>query len=163
VLQWLERNWWRWIGVLTFRKGIRPKRARALLLRWISMIERDEGHRVSFFATLEFGEESGQLHYHFLIAGIASRLERYLQAWEEMAGFAKMTPFRSSMMRTTAAGFVRSAGIDYALKSFAKDDFDFEAELYDEHLLPRHRRSQGAAEDLGRSEQRLKDPRGGCK
>jgi hypothetical protein len=146
MLAWLEQFWWRWIGVLTFRRGIRPKRARSLLLEWISMVERDEGHRISFWAALEFGDESNQLHYHIMIAGITSRLRHYFQAWEEMAGFPKLAPFRSSLVRTTESGLVRSSGIAYALKSFAKDDFDFEAELLDEHLLPRFRKPQGPQE-----------------
>jgi hypothetical protein len=162
-LTWIEKYWWRFIGVLTFRGGIRVKRARALLLTWIRQVERDEGHRLSYMAVLEVGSESDHPHFHVMIAGITSRLERYFHAWEEIAGFAKLTPFRSSIVRTTAAGLVRSAGIDYALKSLAKEDFEFEAELHDEHLLPRHRRSLEAAEALTGPEERLCKPQDGGK
>jgi hypothetical protein len=145
---WLEWYWWRWIGVLTFREGIRVRRARQLLLDWISAIQTDERHAISYFAVREIGGESEHLHYHVLVAGVASRLERYLHLWEESAGYAKLSPFRSNFVRLTPEGLRQSSGISYALKSLQHDECDFEFDLHDEHLLPRFRRPDDRSQSV---------------
>jgi hypothetical protein len=163
---WLEEYWWRWIGVLTFREGIRVRRARTLLREWLSVIQADEGHRISYVAVLELGSETDHLHFHIMLAGIASRLAHYLPLWEQMAGGAKLAPFRSAFVRSTPDGLKRSSGIAYALKSLVNEDYDFEIELRDEHRLPRYRivaeRSQSAFRSRC-TEQRLRKPQDRCK
>jgi hypothetical protein len=91
-VRWLEQYRWRWVGVLTLRKGIRLKRAWALLREWFGIIGRDERHCVSFMAVLELGDESEHPPFHVLIAGIASGLKAYLPLWEAKAGYAKLSP-----------------------------------------------------------------------
>jgi hypothetical protein len=73
-IAWLEPYRWRWVGVLTFREGIRTRRARTLVQHWFDVISASEGHPISYFAVREFGGETDHLHYHVLVAGIGSRL-----------------------------------------------------------------------------------------
>jgi hypothetical protein len=165
-VNWLSEYWWRQIGVLTFREGIRARRARQLLLDWTNAIRTDERHAISFFAVRELGSESEHLHYHVLLAGIGSRLERYLHLWEEIAGYAKLSPFRSKIVRVTPEGLRQSSGISYALKSLLHDECDFEVDLHDEHRLPRFRRPDDRSQSvpLLRSypERRFTKPRYRC-
>lgn len=138
-VRWLEQFWWRWIGVLTFRPGIRMRAARHLLLRWIADLEGSEGHPVSWIAFMEKGAENESLHYHLLLAGIGSRLRLYIPKWEKAAGYAKLCVFRSSLLRQTPLGLEQSSGIAYAVKSLTQEDYSYELDLHDLHRLPRFR------------------------
>jgi hypothetical protein len=137
---WLEPYWWRWVGVLTFREGIRARSGRTRLMTWLNCIRNGEHHPISYFAVRELGGESDHLHYHILLAGIGSRLRLYLPKWEEMAGYPKLGVFRSSFIRHTPEGLKQSSGIAYALKTLVHQDYEYEVDLHDEHLLPRYRR-----------------------
>jgi hypothetical protein len=148
--------------VLTLRSGIRLRSANERLHRWIKTVERDEAHLLSWVAILELGELNSSPHFHVLIAGITTRLPRYFELWEEIAGFAKLKPFRREHRGPfTTAEAKEERGVAYALKSLESDDYKMNLDLHDEHLLPSLR---GATESQAvRPVLRLRKPQDGRK
>ncbi|HEY3989452.1 MAG TPA: hypothetical protein VGM02_09160 [Acidobacteriaceae bacterium] len=125
------------VGVLTLRPGIRMRTARRLVNSWFSEIAESEGHPISWVAIPELGDENDTLHYHCLVAGIASRIERYIPLWEARAGFAKFSKFNRRHRGGFCPGLPQQLqGISYALKSLNSDDYQIELQLHDQHLLP---------------------------
>jgi hypothetical protein len=141
-IDWLARYRWRWIGVMTFRPGLRGNAARRMLWKWLHDVELAEGRRLSWIAVPEKGTKTEAFHFHVLIAGIGSRLLRYLRLWNSLAGHCHLALFdRNHRGRSGAGGPEENRGVAYALKGLASDDYELDGQLLDEHQLVRYRRA----------------------
>jgi len=129
-VDWLEVYEWIWACTLSFRNGIRRKSANRLWREWITRLEEIEGHRLSWARMAEFGETAGKLHFHGVVAGVRRTWPSEAESlWLSIAGDARIEVMHS-------AGW-----LEYMLKEMEdNDDFDFDASLHPEHLLPPSRR-----------------------
>jgi hypothetical protein len=138
--KWLARYRWRWIGVMTFRFRLQGKAARRLLWQWLHDIELAEGHKLSWVAVPEKGTATDAFHFHVLIAGIGSRLLRYVRLWNSLAGHCHLILFDPHHSgRDGDGGQSEHRGVAYAMKSLSSDDYELDGQLLDEHLLIRYR------------------------
>jgi hypothetical protein len=139
-VEWIAQFRWRLICVFTFRHGLHMRRGRQLFKEWIHAVALAEGRHLSWVAMPERGK-SDNLHLHVLIAGIHSRVYRYVRMWNSLAGHCHLLTYdphhrgRNGIFKPD-----EPRGIDYAMKSLRSDDYDFDGELNDEHLLPRFRK-----------------------
>ncbi len=139
-VKWLSQYRWRLIGVFTFRRGLHMKSGRRLFKEWIHAVELAEGRQLSWLAMPERGK-SDNLHLHVLIAGIHSRVNRHVRMWNSLAGHCHLLTYDSHHPgRNPMATTDEPRGIDYAMKSLRSDDYDFDGDLHDRHLLPRFRK-----------------------
>jgi len=139
-VSWIAQYRWRLIGVFTFRRGIQMKNGRRLIKEWISDVERIERRQLSWLAFPERGE-SYNLHLHVVIAGIHSRIYPHLRRWNTVAGHAHVLSYDSHHPgQWGPAAPDEHLGIDYAMKSLRSDDYDFDGDLHNQHLLPRFRK-----------------------
>ena len=139
---WLSQYRWRVWAVFTFRPGIQLKQARSLFEDWIHSVEVNEGHEVSWLALHERGD-GRKLHFHVLIAGISSRIYLHVRHWNSLAGHCHLLKYDSHHPGRDGRAVPREyRGIDYALKSLRSDDFTFDGQLHDQHLLPRYRKER---------------------
>jgi hypothetical protein len=123
---------------MTFRSRLQGKAARRLLWQWLHDIELSEGHKLSWVAVPEKGTATDAFHFHILIAGIGSRLLRYVRLWNSLAGHCHLVLFDP---HHRARDRDDQRGVAYAMKSLSSDDYELDGQLLDEHLLIRHRRS----------------------
>ena len=79
----------------------------------------------------EHGSEGGKLHFHVLLAGARCITpQNAVELWIKVAGTAVIGLYDKNRR-----------GLEYALKSIEDGpDYDFDASLHDEHLLPRFRK-----------------------
>jgi hypothetical protein len=139
-VKWISQYRWRLIGVFTFRPGLQMKSGRRLIKEWIHAVELAEGRQLSWLAMPERGK-SHNLHLHVLIAGIHSRIYRHVRMWNSLAGHCHLLtydPHHPGQCGWAAPD--EHPGIDYAMKSLRSDDYDFDGDLHDQHLLPRFRK-----------------------
>ena len=141
-IKWLSQYRWRIWAVFTFRPGIQLKAARRLFETWIRVIELNERRRLSWVAFHERG--SGRaLHFHVMIAGISSRIYRHARHWDSLAGHCHLLKYDPRHPGRDGRALPREyRGIDYAIKSLRSDDYHFDGELHDQHLLPRYRKGK---------------------
>jgi hypothetical protein len=141
-IEWLAKYRWRWVGVLTFRLGLKGKAARKLLKAWVSEIERAERHKISWVAFPERGPANSSFHFHILLAGIGSHIYLHVKSWNQRAGHCALLVYDPRHPGNTGEGLAgEHRGIAYALKSLAFDDYEFLGQLLDKHMLVRHRRA----------------------
>lgn len=139
-VEWLAKYRWRLICVFTLRRGRSAKTAKRLLRQWFEEMQRREGRLLSWIVRSERGP-TGQLHFHVLIAGIASRVYPHAKRWEQLAGHVHIVRFRRLKYgRSGDECWTDDRGVDYVLKGVRDDDYDIDGELRDQHLLPRFRR-----------------------
>lgn len=99
-----------------------------------------ERRRLSWVAIPERGP-SHNLHLHVFIAGIHSRVYGHVRMWNSLAGHCHLLTYDPRHPgRNGLATPDEPRGIDYAMKSLRSDDYDFDASLHDQHLLPRFKR-----------------------
>jgi hypothetical protein len=75
----------------------------------------------------EHGWESHRYHFHFMVAGVQhSDVRQAVALWQRVAGRAEIGLYDPTLR-----------GLEYALKSMEDtSDFDFDAQLHKQHLLP---------------------------
>jgi hypothetical protein len=127
-VDWLMTYKWNWSCTLNLRNGIRRKSATRLWREWITRLEEIEGHYLSWARMAEFGETSGKLHFHGVVAGVCrTSPEGAAALWLHMAGDAKVGVL-----------FSVKRWIEYMLKEMeVSDDYDFDFELQDQDLRRR--------------------------
>ena len=139
-VEWISQYRWRLIAVFTFRPGLQMKSGRRLFRQWIHAVELAEGRQLSWVAMPERGP-SHNLHLHVLIAGIHSRVYKHVRMWNSLAGHCHLLTYDPHHQgRNGRATTDEPRGIDYAMKSLRSDDYDFDGDLHDQHLLPRFRK-----------------------
>ena len=107
-----------------------------------SDVELAEDRKLSWMAFPERGE-GRSLHVHVLIAGIASRIYRYVRQWNAMAGHCHVLKFDPRHPgRHNEGQLEHSRGIDYFTKGLRSEEYKFDGKLHDEHLYSRFRRMQ---------------------
>src|ERR1700722_4139559 len=119
---------WKWHCSMNFRSSIRRKSAGRLWREWITRLEEIEDHRLTWARIGEFGEVSGKFHFHGVVAGLSRTSPGgAADLWLHMAGDAKVGVLYS----------IRE-WIEYMLKEMeVSDDYDFDADLHDQHLRRR--------------------------
>jgi|SRR5690348_10170960 len=139
-VKWLGQYRWRLWAVFTFRPGIRMKSARLLFRKWIYGVEMIEDRKLSWMAFPERGD-GDNLHFHVLLAGIGSRIYNHARQWNALAGHCHILKYDPSHPGRDGQAIPSAfRGMDYAMKSLRNDDYFFDGELHDMHLLPRFRK-----------------------
>ena len=118
----LDRWPWDWFATLTFRgDAVHPETAEKRFRVWISKINRTlygprwakHGKGVRWVRALE-RQRRGVVHFHALIGGdrlVELRRLTWMDKWDELAGFARIEPPRSSeAVRRYCAKYVIKGG-----------------------------------------------------
>lgn len=104
----LRPEWgWSWFGHLTFRNAVHPEAAEKVFKRWVHGINREifgvrywnrkERDGVLWARGSEM-QKREVMHFHFLMARVPDSVNRLrcMDAWNELAGYARIHPFESS-------------------------------------------------------------------
>jgi hypothetical protein len=107
-IEFLGRWEWDWFATLTFRGEVHPEAADKRFRVWISKLNRElfgprwskKGVGVRWVRALEY-QRRNVIHYHGLIGGLGvESLRRFdwMDAWEQLAGYARIEPPRDRGM-----------------------------------------------------------------
>lgn len=114
---------WDWFCTLTFRESVHPERAAKVFRMWTCEINRDiYGRRwreknlgIYWVKALEY-QRRGVIHFHTLMSGRGANLNqqakrfKYMQRWDQLAGFAKIEPPRDGAVVNYVSKYVAKGG-----------------------------------------------------
>lgn len=99
----IDRYSWDWFATLTFREEVHPEVAHKCFMRWTHGLNRNifgvrywkrPADGVTWARGLEY-QKRGVIHYHALIGRVPGDVRRldYMDAWDELAGYARIEPY----------------------------------------------------------------------